>query len=193
MNGHLYAAGGEWQRVIEYLDIETEDAIWQESNVTLPYDIQQGASVVVNDTVFISGGFVTSDRIGAGASAALIKWSVDSPSWTFLANMSNHQIDHCMVTDGIDHIWVTGPRTEDLEQYTISTNKWTTITSTPTDIDLNYRLCVYWDDHIIIRGKGTEGMFHVYDVTGNVWKISNVTETEKYWKPMIAIIPWQQK
>ena len=163
----------------------------------LPYPRILSTSVVVKNYVYTPGGYLQlgpTDKNGQANAAelpTLINWSVDSPSWTFLANMSDPKGQHCVVTNGDDKIWAMGHRKE-LEQYSISENKWTTISRAPPSFELYVHLCAYWDGYIIIRSQGTEGTFHIYDVAGNVWSRSNVPETRDYSGPMIALIPWDK-
>ena len=168
--------------------------MWKTSNVRVPFGPLRSASVRVGEEVFISGGWVQNetDPSKSRPSTILVKWSVDAPSWTFLANMSHMEANHnCMVSDGVDRIWVIGPISEVLQEYTISKNEWSTISTKPNDVNLNYYLCVYWDGHIIIRSQEAEVIFHIFDVTAQLWKMSKVPETKSYIYPMIAIIPWK--
>ena len=95
-----------------------------------------------------------------------------------------------ILTDGENYIWNVGITL--IEQYDISADTWTILTTIPRGMILNNYICVYWDDYIIMRNAGnagSDGVFHAYHVTQNLWKKSYVAESIEFGKSMVALIP----
>ncbi len=178
LNGALYAAGGTKQTLsVEYVDIKVSGAQWRESSVKLPHHSWNSVAVVVKSDVYISAYH---------ASPTLLRWSVGDSSWTSLAENTVAKGDHCMVTDGDNYIWTIGGGL--IEQYDISLGTRLTLTTGPTGVSQNGYICVYWDDYIVIRDDGPDGIFHAYHVSENYWKTSHVPESNRLVSPMVALI-----
>ncbi len=170
-------------------------AFWRQE-ISLPYIIYQGTSVVVGNKVFLSGGYAEAHF---NKVSSMIEWSVGAASWTHKANISEARSDHFMATDGHDHIWVISYCHNCLltvEQYTISTDTWKVITTIPQQVSrsLYFRQCVYWDGYIIVQGSRNSyssiNVFHLYNVTADVWTKSTTSNTYTFSNNlMIALIP----
>ncbi len=160
--GRFYVAGGYLTTTlrqngknlasIESLAVDDTNSGWRYESVSLPSPNYSGACIIVNDTVYHAGGWRYSYR------KDVIHWTVGSKAWTHKTNMIETRGYHCMVTDGVDRMWVIGGYLiSSIQEYTISSNTWKNLSLMKRP--LWSMGCVYYQGKIFVFGG----------LIGNTW------------------------
>ncbi len=193
----LYAAAGNKNIVnIESLDLNDPIALWEEESVSLPSGVSHSASVVVMETVYMSGGFN-----GVSNLSTLMSWKPGEYNWMLKCSMMVVRSGHCLITDGYGSIWAIGGCLDCwpmnyIEQYNISDNSWRTVKgfeniAVSSEESMDATICFYHDGYVFFRAHGTidDGAFYRYNVVTGEWGKEKASVRQLLKNPIVALVP----
>ena len=167
INDRLYVTGGIIAAGMESLNLVGQDSVWETEAVSHPMSSHGAATAVIDDIAYMTDG------------QYLMKWQVGEDSWSFMPNMTESHVYHCMVSDGESRLWVFGGyNTLTAEMFSVTSGQWTMVDSIPHyERQLSGHGCVYHDGHVYVVG-GTGYTFysnqiHVFDTETGTWRESS--------------------
>ncbi len=202
LGSKLYVTGGSPQLSMQSLDLNIMNAVWEDENVDLPFKVTHSNAVTINNNVYICGGLSNEYQ------RSVITWTPGMASWTFLRDMHHSRQWHCTLTDSDHSIWVVGGCNQDecntigfVELYSITTNSWKQLNSSPDTAYTRVNFCTLWKEFIYVtfytwtqnsnseKVLDIEPFFHIYNTLSGEWKVSPPQLTTLVVDSVTAVVP----
>ena len=181
---------------MECLNLSKTTPEWEVCDSNMSVGLSHSASCIMNGSVYISGGI---DHEQKWFSKSLYRWH---PGKVFekLSSMKFGRADHGMVTDG-ERLYCIGARFEHAaftEMYDPNQEKWFSLKALPHE--KMHTSVVYVPPELLVvpGGQGssetdagwkTRSSVYVYNISSDIWAVSNVTLNMAVRDSCVVVIP----
>ncbi len=178
LHNMLYRVGGSWKygtkvNYITCIDIRNTKSGWKSCGSAYVPHTERPASCVMGEWAWVSGGY----KSGSEQSAAVHRWK-PGRQWERMANMKKGRVDHAMASDGrLIYVFGGFETSYIIESLDPRENTWHALSASPDRCLNTGAIYLPWGQIVVTGGgpKGPSDTICVYDISDDIWTISDIT------------------